>query len=130
MCETTTQLDTPFQNPESEEVTTIEITDPAHPLFGRRFEVLSISAPLNSPGHVFVRYHEKMALRIPIIATNLAATRGLIRTKLTSQAIEQFISLAHQCEVLCQPNHKTSGSDSPRNSNDKPSRTSRRSSRR
>lgn len=126
----TSQLDTPFQNPEAEELTFVEVTDPTHPLFGRQFQIASISAPLNSPGHVFVRYREKMVLRIPTAATNLAPPRPLIRTKLTSRAIAEFISFANQCEVLCQPDHKTSGNESPRRSNNKPPRTSRRSSRR
>jgi hypothetical protein len=107
------QLDTPFHNPDSEEVTTIVVTDPTHPLFGRHFQLLSISTPLNSPAHAFVRYREKMVLRIPVTATNLAPPRTAPRTKLTSQAIEEFLSLANQCEVLCQPNRKTSGADFP-----------------
>jgi len=128
--QTTSQLDTLFQNPNSEDVTSIEVIDPSHPLFGRRFEVISISHPLNTSGHVFVRYRQKMVLRIPTAATALASPRTDLRTKLTSQALAEFISLADQCEVLCQPNHKISGTGSLQSSNKKSSRTSRRSSKR
>jgi hypothetical protein len=127
----TTQLNTPFKTPDSEDVAFVEVTDPTHPLFGRRFRVVSISTPLNSPNLVFVHYQEKVVLRIPVSATDLAPSpRTLIRTKLTSQAISEFISLAKQCEVLCQPNHPTSGDDCLPNSNNKPSHRSSRSSRR
>jgi hypothetical protein len=127
---TTAQLNAPLHNPESEEVTSIEVTDPAHPLFGRHFQVLSISSSLNSPGHVFVAYQEKMVLRIPLSATSLVPPRAATRTKLTSHSVVEFISRAHQCEVLCQPDHKTSGDTCHPHSNNTSSRTSRRSSRR
>jgi hypothetical protein len=74
-------------------VTFIEVTDPTHPLFGRRFQVLSLSTPSNSQRHAFVVYREKMVLRIPLAATNLAPPPALLRTKLTSPAVEEFISL-------------------------------------
>jgi len=128
--QTTTQLDTPFKNPSLEEVSCIEVTDQTHPLFGRRFQVISVSTSLNASGHVFVRYREKAVLRIPITATNLAPSSITTRTKLTSQALEEFISLANQYEVLCQSDHRTSGEDSPLTSGNKSSRASRRSSRR
>jgi hypothetical protein len=129
-CRTTSQLNTPFNDPEREEITVIEVTDSAHPLFGRRFEIISITTPLHSPGHVYVRYREKMVLHIPVPATNLTEPRRTIQTKLTSQAVEEFISLANHCEVLCQSNRKKSGSVSPQNSNNKSLRESRRSFRR
>jgi hypothetical protein len=69
-------------------------------------------------------------LRIPVTATDLAHLPPTTRTKLTSQALEELISLANQYEVLCQSNHKTSGDDFPLTSGNKSSRTSRRSSRR
>jgi hypothetical protein len=98
-------------------VTFIEVTDPTHPLFGRRFQVLSISTTRNSQRHVFVAYREKMVLRIPMSATTLAPPHALLHTKLTSHAVEEFISLAKQCEVLCRPNHKTSGDACHQHSN-------------
>lgn len=127
---TTNALNTQFQNPDGDEATTIEVTDPAHPLYGRRFQIISITHPLNSPGHVYARYRKKMVLHIPITATDLALTRSIVRTKLTSQAVEEFILLANQCEVLCQPSPKISGEKCLRISNKKSSPKSRRSFRR
>jgi hypothetical protein len=33
----------------------VEVTDPTHPLYGRRFAVLAISHPPQRPGHVVVK---------------------------------------------------------------------------
>lgn len=38
----------PINNPLLEEVTEVEVTDPTHPLFGRRFPLLSVSYAPNS----------------------------------------------------------------------------------
>src|SRR5215831_13315313 len=41
---TSTQVNTPLNNPRplaEDDVTDIEVTDPTHPLFGRRFPILS-----------------------------------------------------------------------------------------
>jgi len=124
------QLNTPFNNPLEENLTEIEVTDPTHPLFGRRFPLLSISSPQQGSGHVLVSYRGYMALRIPLFATNLASSRPTGQTKLTLSAVTDLISLAEQCEVLCHTNPQKSGNDCPQNSKPKSATTSRRSSRR
>src|SRR3954447_13697438 len=53
---TTQQPDAPFQNPPPPDPEQVEVTDPSHPLYGRRFQVLSISHPPHGPGHVVVAY--------------------------------------------------------------------------
>ena len=51
---------------EEEEVT---VTDPGHPLYGRRFPVASRPRGPGAKGnHVDVRYHDAMLLRIPAAA--------------------------------------------------------------
>ena len=127
---TSHHLNTPFHNPRSEDVTEIEVTDPMHPLFSRRFPLISISAPTQGPGHVLVAYREHMVLRIPVQATNLAGPRPVVPTKLTLQALTEFVALAEHCEMLCHTNQKTSGNTCPPDSNSNSSRISRRSSRR
>ncbi len=60
------------------------MTDPAHPLFGRRFTVLLISRPPGRPGHVLVAYRDFMRLRIPVQATSLAPDHTIrLRTQFT-----------------------------------------------
>jgi len=99
-CRTTYQLNTPFNNPLLEQATEVEVTDSTHPLFGRRFPLLSISSPPNATGYVYVAYREYITLRIPKDVTNLAPVRSTQQTKLTVDAVEQLISVAQECEVL------------------------------
>jgi hypothetical protein len=82
-------------------LTEIEVTDPVHPVFGHRFTLLSVSSSPQSSGNVLVAYREYMALRIPLVATNLASVRPAGSTKLTLSALTQLISLAEHCEGLC-----------------------------
>src|SRR5256885_4225810 len=50
-----------FKNPDEENLTEIEVTDPTHPLFGRHFPLISVSSPdrkstrLNS-SHLVISY--------------------------------------------------------------------------
>jgi hypothetical protein len=81
----------------------IEVIDPTHPLFGRRFEVLCVHDSPGSPGYVFVSYRGYSALRIELKATDLAPSPrrpSSPATKLTSQAVIELAQLADQCEVL------------------------------
>ncbi len=99
-CCTTHQVNTPLNHSEREApVEEVEVTDPTHPLFGRRFEILSIHDSPGLVGHVHVSYRGHMTIRIELRATNLAPSPPLAlpATKLTLQAV---IELAEQCEVL------------------------------
>ena len=90
------------------------MTDPTHPLYGRRFPVLSISHPPQRPGHVIVAYRTFMRLRIPVQATSLAADNGrLPRTTFTRTALLELLALLKECEGPCTDHPAASGSDSP-----------------
>ena len=90
------------------------MTDPTHPLYGRRFPVLSISHPPQRPGHVVVAYRSFMRLRIPVQATNLAADNGrLPRTTFTRAALLELLALLKECEGPCTDQSGASGSGSP-----------------
>ena len=95
----------------------IEVTDPTHPLFGRRFPVRSISAPERGGIYALVLYRDIFTLRIPLSASNLAPPRSASCTKLTSDSVAQLITLAEHCEALCQPNPQKSGHSCRPNSN-------------
>jgi hypothetical protein len=109
-------------------VTEIEVIDPTHPLFGRRFPVRTISAPERGSHQILVAYQEYMTLRIPLAATNLSAPRPCLRTKLTRDAITDLITLAEHCEAICPPNPVTSGDVCPQTCNSVSEMTSRLSS--
>ena len=49
----------------------VEVTDPGHPLFGRRFALVSTRPRPHSVGYIFVAYRDTMVLRIPQAATSL-----------------------------------------------------------
>jgi hypothetical protein len=78
------------------------VTDPTHPLFGRRFKVLSVHDAPGLVGHVLVSYHGHMHIRIELQATSLAPSppSALPATKLTLQTVTELAQLAEQCEVL------------------------------
>jgi hypothetical protein len=91
------------------------VTDPAHPLYGRRFPVLSISHPPQRPGHVVVAYREFMRLRLPVQATNLA-TAIIVSpgTTFTRAAIVELLALVKECEASCPDDRTASGTPSPK----------------
>ena len=90
------------------------MTDPTHPLYGRRFPILSISHPPQHPGHVVVAYRTFMRLRLPVQATNLAAdNHRQLRTTFTRVALVELLALLKECEGLCTGHPGVSGNDSP-----------------
>src|SRR5712691_1157423 len=129
---TTEHLYTPVNNPPVDHLTEVEVTDPSHPLFGRRFALLSTRPRPHSVGYIFVAYRDIMVLRIPQAATSLVTPppESQTLTKLTSHAITELISFAEQCEVLCPATQPNSGIDSPLCGKPVSAPTSRRSSRR
>jgi len=93
----------------------IEVVDPTHPLFGRRFPVHRICQSPHAQGFVEVLYRGHLRLRLPLDATDRAASPlALPRTKLTLEAIEQLVALVKECRASC-PSHPTSsGPASPK----------------
>jgi hypothetical protein len=90
------------------------VTDPTHPLFGRRFRVLSVSHPLQGPGQVVVAYRDGMRLCLPVPATDLAPDNlPSFRTKLTLEALRGLLALVKECEDSCLDHPGVSGTDSP-----------------
>ena len=78
----------------------IEVTDPTHPLFGRRFHLLRLCRSAHGAGFVEVRYRDTFRLRIPLDSTDRATTPPTrARTKLTPAAGQEFIALAEECSA-------------------------------
>jgi hypothetical protein len=90
------------------------VTDPTHPLFGRRYRIVSISHPPLFPGHVLVVYREGMRLRIPVLATSLAQDDPpRPRTKYTRDVLLNLLALVKECEASCPVPPDESGKGSP-----------------
>lgn len=82
----------------------VEVNDPTHPLFGKRFTILSIPRHSKGPNNILVRYKEAMVLQIPLAATTLATlTTYQIRTKLNLPAVNELLAIAKDCEALICP---------------------------
>ena len=89
------------------------MTDPTHPLYGRRYPVLSISHPPQRPGHVLVAYRGFMRLRLPVPATSLTADTGRrLRTTFTRAALLELVALTKECEGPCTDPPSASGNGS------------------
>jgi hypothetical protein len=113
-CRTTQQHDAPIQNPPQPDPEAIEVTDPTHPLYGRRFQVLSISHPPQRPGHIVVAYRGSMRLRVPVRATDLTADiASRPRTKFTRDALLELLALMKECQAPCPGHQGQSGTASP-----------------
>ena len=119
-----------FNNPQLEQPTEIEITDPMHPLFGRKFEIISLSYSGQGLGNAIVKYQGQMRLRIPLSATQLTPKRRYLGTKITRDSVSELVNLASQCEVLCLSHQDKSGNVCPQNDKTKLSMNSSPSSRR
>lgn len=96
-----------------------------HPLFRQRFAVVSLSNPPNGAGHVVVAYRGYMRLRIPVSVTQLVLPQRYLNTKLTLESVTELVTLAKQCEVLCQSNPMKSGAASSRPSKKQSSKNSK-----
>ena len=102
-------VNTPLKNP-TEGLTEIEITDPMHALYGRRFALLSISTSPQAVGYANVIYQGHMRLRIRLTSTQLAPPRSDLGTKLTLESVTELVTVAHQCdESLCLLPRSSSG---------------------
>src|SRR5262245_20778962 len=119
---TTSYLDAPFKKPDDANINGVEVTDPAHPLFGRTFQVLPVSRGTSDSSHVFVRYRDGIMLRIVRRATNLSTLgNNAPCSKLTAHAVRDFLTLVKEYES-CPPRPRKSGNSSRRRSGKKSSK--------
>jgi hypothetical protein len=104
----------------------IEVVDPRHPLFGRRFRVVSVTHPPQGGGFVFVTLRDEIHLRISKEATSLATCNSsLPSTTITPAAVEQLVACFQEVEKSCRAANKRSGRGSRKASARKSSRNSR-----
>ena len=101
-----------------------------HPLFGRRFIVVSLSRSPRGAGHAVVVYQgymridqdsmrilsrnmrtdsNTMRIRISLSATQLALPQRALGSKLTLESVTELVTLAQQYEVICPSQPAPSG---------------------
>ena len=92
----------------------VSVTDPGHPLYGRRFALVSAAAAPGAKRHVHVAYRGDATLRLPMAATSLhPLPHGLAGTKLTLEAIRELLRLAAEGEHPCPSAPARSGQACP-----------------
>ncbi len=92
----------------------ITVTDPAHPLYGRRFALVSAAARSSAGGYVHVAYRSGTTLRLAVAATSLhPLPHNVAGTKLTPEAIQDLLRLAAEGEHACPSAPATSGPACP-----------------
>jgi len=94
----------------------VEVVDPCHPLYGRRYRLISIGKESTTRGackESFARVHYRfgLTLLLPLGVTNLER-KGLPRaapTKLSLDALQDLIALAEESGGACPSNLERSG---------------------
>src|SRR3981189_3277049 len=94
----------------------VEVVDPCHPLYGRRYRLISIGKESTTRGackELFARVHYRfgLTLLLPLGVTNLERN-GLLRaapTKLSLDALQDLIALAEESGGTCPSNLEGSG---------------------
>src|SRR5713101_3155185 len=93
----------------------IEVVDPRHPLYGRRYRLISIGKETTARGackELFARVHYRfgLTLLLPLGVTN--PRNGLLRaapTKLNLDALQDLIAVAEESGGACPSNLERSG---------------------
>jgi hypothetical protein len=108
----------------------IEVVDPSHPLWGRRFRLVSVTGALHTAGFVRVDYRPGILIMLPIPATNLHRHPRPRRTstKLNVEALEELVATAGESEEACRSIPAASGRRCRRRSAGRSSPSSPRSS--
>jgi hypothetical protein len=109
--------------------TEIEVIDPAHPLYGRRFRLVSIARGTCSESCARVEWRFGLTLLLPLTVTNLGS-RNEQRptcTKLSIEALGELVAVAEASEGAWRSSLATSGVICRRPSAGKSSKISPRS---
>ena len=94
------QLDTPLKNPSENSLSELEVVDAAHPLYGRRFPLISLSHSPGGSQNALVAYQKDILIRIPVSATSLCdQPTSLTKTKLSLDAVSELLDLARQLGI-------------------------------
>jgi hypothetical protein len=107
---TTTHRDTPIADGDLSGVEEIEVTDPGHPLYGRRFRLLTVTSGVRSAQLARVVYRPDIFLLLPISVTSLhPPTTRSVPTKLCLEALEDLLRVTAEREGECRSTPTTSG---------------------
>src|SRR3954454_2463858 len=95
----TTHKDTPIADGDLSGAEEIEVTDPGHPLYGRRFRLLTVTSGVRSAQLAHVVYRLDIFLLIPISVPSLhPPTTRSVPTKLCLEALEDLLRVTAERE--------------------------------
>ena len=107
-------LDIPGSYSEAEVAEVVTVTDPGHPLYGRRFALASAAARSGASGYLHVAHRGGTVLRLPVAATSPhPLPREVAGTKLPLEAIRDLLRLAAEGERQCRSAPVRSGQACP-----------------
>ena len=108
----------------------VEVTDPTHPLFQRKFRLLAVTRGTCGPVQITVRYRDDLTLRLPVQSTSMSGlVKVPVRSKLTAEAIRDLLAFVKENES-CPHQPRKSGKTSRRKCGKKSPKKSTKSSRR
>ena len=89
----------------------IEVIDPVHPLYGRRFQLVSVTRTTRSDSRVRAKWRFGLTLLLPLAVTNLAPRneQRTTPTKLNIEAMEELVAVAEGSEGACSSSLVRSG---------------------
>lgn len=88
----------------------MEVTDPAAPLFGKRFRLDSRARSTSETAYVFLRREDGVVLRVPRRSTSLSILVGHApQAKLSPQSVTEFLSLVKEYELCRHPEKSRPG---------------------
>jgi hypothetical protein len=89
----------------------VKVIDPVHPLYGRRFQVVSVIRESCANPMVRVEWRFGLTLLLPLSVTDLRAPEELrkIRIRLGVEALEDLVAVAEATEGACLSSLETSG---------------------
>jgi hypothetical protein len=81
----------------------VEVIDPMHPLYGRRFRVVSITRGTCSDSCARVEWRFGLTLLLPLEVTNLVPRKEqrTMPTRLSIEAMEELVAVAEGSEGAC-----------------------------
>ena len=90
----------------------VEVIDAGHPLFGRRFRLVSVLGPAHPQARLRVAYGDGLFLTLPLEATDLAPRSPPpcgTACKLSVEALRDLLTVAGETVAPCRSNPSNSG---------------------
>ena len=81
----------------------VQVIDPTHPLYGRRFQLISVIRGACSDSRVRVKWRFGLTLLLPLEVTSLVPRneQRTTPTKLSIEAMEELVAVAEGSEGAC-----------------------------